>query len=300
MNRKHLSAKIPAQPSTFIVILSALLAAVLVVMLNTGCSKEDRITPNEAEIQPSNRYILIDYQDTLHIDYSLHTDLYNYNNVSFLLKGGGRLDLYSQDHLDLSAMTDSAQLVSLEDFQADHKGVVATITTDLFPYGQYISRGKLTLARKGDQYTLNILGATQDGLGFRCQYSGLIHDLTAPSTQGSLNFDDKSVSFHLGVMTQEGDMRTYHLIGSNPYDECVIQSTVDIAGRDLTISSDPVEVANGNAVSLSVSIPYGFLAVASQGTLQCSRYGDIYTLVISTTTNQGDASGHFTGPIYTE
>jgi len=286
--------------SYFAILISALLGYFLIVNMLTSCSKEDHIATPYEEILPTNNYVLFDYQDSLRIAYAMRTDLYTCNNISFQLKEGGRLDLYSHQHLDPSLLSDTAKLISYEAYADNQNGVVAVITTELFPYGTYISRGKITIKRVDEQYTIDILGANENGLGFRSQFRGCVHDLTAATHQGSLNFDEDTISFRLGIMSQAEGLRTYRLIGSNPYAECAITSTVDIAGKSLPISSNPADIESGRAVGLTASIPYGIHSTGLSGTLHCSNYDGIYTLVISATTNRGEASGHFTGPLYTE
>lgn len=297
MIKKYHSTRIAGHQSYFIII-SAMIAYLLITTTLTSCSKEDTIEPVAPEINTSTNYAVFDYQDTLHIAYAMRTDLYDCNNLVFQFQEGGRLDLYSHHHLSLDDFSDTVKLVSYADFSEDSNGVVAVISTDLYPFGLFITRGKVSLRRNGDQYVIAIIGATESGLGFRSQFTGTVHDLTAISTQGSLTVDENTIEFHLGIMTQEGDLRTYHLLGSNPHAECSISSTVDLAGKSLPISSDPATIQSGNAVGLTVSIPYGSNATATSGTLQCSNYGNVYTFIISANTTLGNASGHFTGPIY--
>jgi len=299
MNKNRHIAKISAHMSYFIILISALLGYFIIVLSLSSCSKEDNIKPVATDEPSTVSYALFDYQDTLHIDYAMRTDLYDYNNIVFQFHEGGRLDLYSHHHLNLEDLSDTVKLVSYQDFSSNQQGVVATVSTDLFPYGVYIPYGKVILHRTGDLYVIDILGATESGLGFRSLFSGRVHDLTGPSNQGSLSINENAFTFHLGIMEQEGSLRSYHLIGSNPYAECVITSTVDIAGKDMPISADPEIIESGSAVGLTISIPYGTHITATSGTLQCSCYDDIHTLLISASTPQGPASAHFTGPIYT-
>ncbi len=283
--------RIPAPLAVFV-------AAVALALTLAGCGKEDQLAPISVESAPVPCYAAMDYQDTLHIAYALRTDLYSCHNIVFQFREGGRLDLYSRGHLSPELLADTVDLIPYDDFAAYADGVVAVFSTALYPYGEYITRGKLALRRDGDRYVVDLLGATQAGLGFRSQFAGRVHDLTAPSTQGSLTVADKTIDFRVAILCQDDTLRTYRLLGSNPYDECVITSAVDLAGRTLAISNDAAQIASGSAVGLTAAVPYGFLATATSGTLQCSAYGDILTLVISCTTDQGPASAHFTGPLY--
>ncbi len=277
--------------ATFVAVLTLL--AVL-----SGCSKEDQLTPMPEADLPEACYAAMDYQDTLHIDYALRTDLYSCHNIVFQFREGGRLDLYSRGHLSAETLSDTVDLISYDDYAAYRDGVVAVFCTDLYPYGEYISRGRLVLRRDGDRYVVDLLGATESGLGFRSQFTGRVHDLTAPSTQGSLTLGDKSIDFHVAICCQDDSLYTYHLLGGNPYDECVVTAATELAGRTLTISDDPAQIASGNAAGITISVPYGFHATATAGTLQCSAYGDIYTLALSCTTDQGPATALFTGPVF--
>lgn len=279
---------------------SSVLAIALTATLTlVSCNKEDNISPVDSVPMAVENYALLDYQDTMHLAYAMRTDLYDCNNIVFQLSDGGCLILYSQKHLDLLMDFDSANLVSPDDFTAHQEGIVAMIVSDLSPTGICISRGQMVLHRTGDLYAIQILGATENGLGFRCQYTGLVHDLTTLSNQGRLTMGQESLTFHLGMLCLEGDRHTYHLIGSNPHVECVISSTTDIIGKTLPISDDALIIENGTAVGMTASLPNGLQAKASSGTLQCSCYGNIYSLVINADTDHGSATVLFTGPMYT-
>ena len=298
MDKRHIFAKSNAQHGTFAIIITALLTAFLILIFNTSCSKADEITPIATTTPASPNYALLDYQDTAHIAYAMRTDLLEYNNIYFQLKGGGHLLLYSFNHLNAEEPSDTIKLVTPESFAENHQGVVAIMQSGLDPSFQTITRGEVIIHHAGDQYNINILGATESGLGFRSQYTGPIHDLTSSNNQGGIEIGDESISFHLGILSHDGDNLNYHLIGSNPYTECIIKSSVDIAGKKLPISNNPIEIENGTAVGFYTTLPNGQHHTATSGTIQCSCYGNIYTLIISATFAQGSTTGHFTGPIY--
>jgi hypothetical protein len=74
---------------------------------------------------------------------------------------------------------------------------------------------------------------------------------------------------------------------------------VDLAGRTVSLSSNPAEIAGGQAAGLTASFPGGVHVSAHSGTLRCSSYDIIYSLILSGATEQGEIVGTFTGPIFT-
>ena len=125
MHKRHILAKPNAQHGTFAIIITALLTAFLILIFNTSCSKADEITPIATNTPASPNYALLDYQDTAHIAYAMRTDLLEYNNIYFQLKGGGHLLLYSFNHLNAEEPSDTIKLVTPENFAENHQGVVA-------------------------------------------------------------------------------------------------------------------------------------------------------------------------------
>ena len=298
MNKKRSPAEIAPRKTASCRKAKVLMSLIFVLMLNASCHKEDAIAPIETDIQTTDNYSVLDYQDTLHIAYAMRTDLYESNNIVFQMKEGGRLELYSYEHLHLDTPSDTAKLVSVDDLSSSHDGVVASIISDDTLNRQYITRGQVIIQHIDDQYSIAILGATENGIGYRCHYNGLVHDLTTLSDQGRLTVGLESLTFHLGILSQDGVERTYRLIGSNPDIECIISSTTDIVGKTLPISDDAHIIENGTAVGLTASMPNGLHIKATTGTLQCSCYGNIYSLVINADTDHGSATVLFTGPIY--
>ena len=272
---------------------------VAAVLTLGSCAKEDRINPVDPSPSPVEHYALLDYQDTLHLAYAMRTDLYDCNNIVLQLKEGGRLTLLSSTHLGATLDYDTASLSEEELPDAQPEKVVVLLTNRLHPNGIFITRGKLSLTRTGNLYMIQILGATENGVGFRCKYTGRVHDLTAASNQGNLCLNDHVIDFRLGIVEQEGDSHTYRLIGSNPDIECTINSAVDLAGRTISLSSNPAEIAGGQAAGLTASFPGGAHVSAHSGTLRCSSYDNIYSLILSGATEQGEIVGTFTGPIFT-